>query len=44
MNAIEVDAIRKCYGEFCAVDDLSFAVEQGEVFGLCSSRPRARRG
>jgi ABC-2 type transport system ATP-binding protein len=34
MNAIEVDAIRKCYGEFCAVDDLSFAVEQGEVFGL----------
>ncbi len=34
MNAIEVDAIRKCYGEFCAVDDLSFTVEQGEVFGL----------
>jgi len=34
MNAIEVDAIRKCYGEFCAVDDLSFVVEQGEVFGL----------
>jgi len=34
MNAIEVDAIRKCYGDFCAVDDLSFVVEQGEVFGL----------
>ena len=34
MNAIEVDVLRKCYGKFCAVDDLSFAVEQGEVFGL----------
>ena len=34
MNAIEVDVLRKCYGKFCAVDDLSFVVEQGEVFGL----------
>jgi len=34
MNAIEVESIRKCYGEFCAVDDLSFTVQQGEVFGL----------
>ena len=34
MNAIEVDGIRKCYGEFCAVEDVSFAVQQGEVFGL----------
>ncbi len=34
MHAIEVDSIRKCYGEFCAVDNLSFTVGQGEVFGL----------
>lgn len=34
MNAIEVERIRKCYGEFCAVDDLSFTVAQGEVLGL----------
>lgn len=34
MNAIEVEHIRKCFGEFCAVDDLSFQVGEGEVFGL----------
>ncbi len=34
MNAIEVDALRKCYGQFCAVDGVSFAVAEGEVFGL----------
>ena len=34
MNAIEVERIKKCFGEFCAVDDLSFQVEEGEVFGL----------
>ena len=34
MHAIEVEAIQKCYGDFCAVDRLSFTVEQGEVFGL----------
>jgi len=32
--AIEVIEIRKCFGTFCAVDSLSFAVEAGEVFGL----------
>ncbi|HUK47992.1 MAG TPA: ATP-binding cassette domain-containing protein [Terriglobales bacterium] len=33
-NAIEVDHIVKKYGEFTAVDDVSFFVKQGEIFGL----------
>jgi ABC-2 type transport system ATP-binding protein len=32
--AIEAIAIRKCFGTFCAVKELSFTVEQGEIFGL----------
>jgi ABC-2 type transport system ATP-binding protein len=32
--AIEVEEIRKCFNGFCAVDGLSFNVEEGEVFGL----------
>jgi ABC-2 type transport system ATP-binding protein len=32
--AIEVLEIRKCFGTFCAVDDLSFNVEREEIFGL----------
>ncbi len=34
MPAIEVNRIRKSFNSFCAVDDLSFAVEEGEIFGL----------
>lgn len=34
MPAVEVLNIRKCFDQFCAVDSLNFAVEQGEVFGL----------
>ena len=34
MPAIEATEIRKCFGTFCAVDSLTFAVDQGEVFGL----------
>ncbi len=34
MPAIDVLEIRKCFNGFCAVDGLSFGVEQGEVFGL----------
>ncbi|HWU39533.1 MAG TPA: ATP-binding cassette domain-containing protein, partial [Candidatus Acidoferrum sp.] len=34
MPAIEVAGIRKCFGEFCAVDGLTFNVEHGEIFGL----------
>jgi ABC-2 type transport system ATP-binding protein len=32
--AIEVDGLRKAYGDHEAVRDVSFAVERGEVFGL----------
>jgi ABC-2 type transport system ATP-binding protein len=32
--AIEATEIRKCFGTFCAVDNLSFSVDKGEMFGL----------
>ena len=32
--AIEVQHITKKYGEFTAVDDVSFTVMEGEIFGL----------
>src|SRR6516164_4854598 len=34
MGDIEVEGITKCFGDFCAVNELSFTVEHGEVFGL----------
>ncbi len=34
MSGVEVDQLTKCFGDFCAVNGLSFAVEHGEVFGL----------
>ncbi len=34
MPAVEVSHVRKAYADKVAVDDLSFTVEQGEVFGL----------
>jgi ABC-2 type transport system ATP-binding protein len=33
-NAIEVEHIVKKYGDFTAVDDVSFKVKEGEIFGL----------
>ena len=33
-SAIEVEHIVKKYGEFTAVDDVSFNVKEGEIFGL----------
>src|SRR5208337_5685996 len=33
-DAIVVDHITKKYGEFTAVDDVTFNVHQGEIFGL----------
>ncbi len=33
-SAIRVTDFRKCYGDFVAVDDLSFDVHPGEIFGL----------
>ena len=34
MFDVEVENIRKCFSDFCAVDNLSFTVSHGEVFGL----------
>ena len=34
MITIEVSALKKCYGDLKAVDDISFTVNKGEVFGL----------
>src|SRR5258708_9103684 len=34
MNIIELNRVRKAYGNFVAVDDLSFRIAQGAVFGL----------
>jgi ABC-2 type transport system ATP-binding protein len=34
MFDVEVDRLRKCFGDFCAVDGLSFDVSHGEIFGL----------
>ncbi|MGC4790524.1 ATP-binding cassette domain-containing protein [Micromonospora sp. DT178] len=34
MPVIEVDHLQKRYGEKIAVDDVSFTVEQGEIFGV----------
>ncbi|WP_298460766.1 ABC transporter ATP-binding protein [uncultured Cellulomonas sp.] len=34
MAAVEVDGLRKVYGDLVAVDGLSFTIERGEVFAL----------
>lgn len=34
MNPIEVSSLKKCYGDLKAVDEISFTVNKGEVFGL----------
>ncbi len=36
-RALEVRGLTKRFGRFTAVDDLSFSVEEGEVFGLLGS-------
>ena len=33
-NAIEVRALKKNYGEFCALKGLTFHVKRGEIFAL----------
>jgi ABC-2 type transport system ATP-binding protein len=33
-NAIEITHLRKLFGDFIAVDDVSFFVKKGEIFGL----------
>ncbi|HEV8072532.1 MAG TPA: ATP-binding cassette domain-containing protein, partial [Opitutaceae bacterium] len=34
MFAVEVNNLTKRFGDFCAVDNLNFTVNHGEVFGL----------
>ena len=34
INAIEAHGLTKVYGDFLAVDHISFEVEQGEIFGF----------
>jgi ABC-2 type transport system ATP-binding protein len=34
MADVEVEKLTKCFGDFCAVNGLSFSVAHGEVFGL----------
>ena len=34
MFAVEVENLTKRFGDFCAVDALSFSVARGEIFGL----------
>ena len=33
-NAIEITHLKKAFGDFTAVDDVSFLVKKGEIFGL----------
>jgi len=32
--AVEVETLTKCFGDFCAVDHVSFSVSRGEIFGF----------
>ncbi len=34
MHAIEVDSLTKKFGDFKAIDNISFDVEEGEIFGF----------
>ena len=34
MNAIEIQDLTKKFGDFTAVDDISFNVRKGEIFGF----------
>jgi len=31
---IKIDKLKRAYGEFIAVDDISFSIEKGEIVGL----------
>ncbi len=33
-TVVEVNKLRKVYGDLIAIDDISFDVKQGEIFGL----------
>src|SRR4051812_42316223 len=34
MNPVELKSVRKSYDQFVAVNDLSFSIPQGEIYGL----------
>ena len=34
MDAIKVDSLTKKFGDFKAIDNISFNVEEGEIFGF----------
>jgi len=34
LKAIEVDSLTKKFGDFKAVDNISFKIEEGEIFGF----------
>ena len=34
MHAIEVDSLTKKFGDFKAIDNISFNVDEGEIFGF----------
>ena len=34
MGMVSVSNLKKTYGNFTAVDKISFAIEQGEIFGF----------
>jgi len=34
LKAIEVDSLTKEFGDFKAVDNISFKIEEGEIFGF----------
>ena len=42
-SAIEVEHIVKKYGDFTAVDDVSFSVTEGEIFGLLGPNGQGSR-
>ena len=41
-HAIDVQSIVKRFGDFTAVDGISFTVEPGEIFGLLGSQRRGQ--
>ena len=42
-SAIAVEHIVKKYGDFTAVDDVSFNVKEGEIFGLSAPTEQGSR-
>ena len=41
-QAVEIEHLRKTYGTLVAVDDVSFSVAEGEIFGDGERTERAR--